>query len=216
MTMENEKSFSNGHDKEIEPDLISEEVKQPTLGYTLDDLATEDDDIEILGDNVLNHIEVRRPHAQEWFRSHPTWKISTRAVIDKRGTKETVYLVHKCLMPYSESLKQDSYPVLVQACTNTKGKIFLWVCRKLKDDGDPSTIYKTALEHIDAARTNWIRRFWIDSEKKHVKRTAQLRTEPVWPDVAFKEIILAGFGSRVISDENAPILRELRGEDSNA
>src|SRR5215510_10326816 len=149
MMNENENGYSSGHAREdIEPDLIPEEgkPKQPALSYTLDDLATEDDDVEITGDNVLNHIEVRRPHQQEWFMAHPTWRISTRAVIDKRGTKETVYLVHKCLMPYSETLKQDSVPVLVQTCINIKGKIFLWVIRKLKDEGDPSMFYKTALE----------------------------------------------------------------------
>src|SRR5262245_29200730 len=105
--------FKNGHDQtEIESDLDGEEFEQSGPAYTLDDIAQDDDDLSIIGDNVLNHVEVRRARAQEWFQCHPTWRLSTRAVIDKRGTQEVCYLLHKRLMPWSESLEQDSVPVL--------------------------------------------------------------------------------------------------------
>jgi hypothetical protein len=202
----------------IEPDdTVSQgEPQKPSATFTLDDLAQEEDDLTITGDNVLNHVEVRRPGGQEWFQCHPTWKLSTRAVIDKRGTREVYYLLHKRLMPWSESLEQDSVPVLVRVCINLKGRIFLWVIRKSKDDGDPSRLYATALEHVQTATTDWIRRFWVEDERMHIKRVAQISDKPAWPDgLTFQDIVVAGFGSRIIADENAQILKELRGEGSN-
>ena len=211
-----ETKFTNGHDREnIEPDNpVSEpQIQKSVPTFTLDDLATEEDDLTIIGDDILKHVEVRKPRQQEFFRCHPTWKLSTRAVIDKRGAREVYYLLHKKLMPWSESLEQDSVPVLVVVCINLKGRIFLWVIRKSKDDGDPSKLYATALEHVQAATGDWIRRFWLEDERIHVKRVAQIPDKPAWPSgVTFQDIVIAGFGSRVIMDENAQILRELRGE----
>jgi hypothetical protein len=212
--------FTNGEDRDgIEPDAdgTALDPRQDDETFTLADIATDNDDVIITGDGALNRIEVRKPHPQEWFRVHPTWKLSTRAVIDKRGVKEIYYLLHKRLMPWSETLEQDSVPVVVRVCINLKGRIFLWVIRKSKDEGDPSKLYATALEHVQAATTSWIRRFWVEDERRHVKRVAQIEDKPAWPDGAtFENIVVAGFGSRVIRDENAQILRELRGEDPDA
>jgi hypothetical protein len=116
-------------------------------------------------------------------------------------------------MPLSKSLEQDSVPAFVTVCVNIKGKIFIWVVRKSKSDGDPSKHYNTALEHIKAARTKWIRRFWVEDEHHHQKREAELPDQPAWPEgITFEEVLIAGFGSRIITDENDPVLRELRGE----
>lgn len=215
----NSRTGSQNQDLGIEPDdTVSQgEPRQPSAAFTLDDIAQEEDDLAITADSVLNHVEVRTPHPQEWFQCHPTWKLSTRAVRDKRGTREVYYLLHKRLMPWSESLEQDSFAVLVRVCINLKGRIFLWVIRKSKVDGDSSGHYATALEHVQAATTNWIRRFWVENEQHHIKRIAQIPAKPAWPDgITFNDIVVAGFGSRIITDENAQILRELRGEDSNA
>ena len=211
--MENEKMFSNGHGKEdIEPDPISEQ--KPVQEYfDFSEIATEEDDTTITGDNVLAHIEVRKPGQQEFFQVHPTWQFSTRVIIDKRSGREVVHLLHKSLMPWSESLEQDSVPVLILACINLKGRIFLWVIRKSKDGSDPSNFYSTALQHADAARKGWIRRLWVADSRVHVKRVAELKDVPAWPEnISFQEIIGAGFGSRIIRNENAPLLKELRGE----
>jgi hypothetical protein len=205
--------YSNEHDQSaIQPDLIAEDP--PKEGFDLNDIATEEDDTEITGENILAHVEVRRPHPQEWFQTHPTWAVSTRAVIDKRGTKETVYLLHKRLMPWSEALEQDSVPVLVRICINVKGKIFIWVIRKSKDDGSLSKHYTTALEHVQRATTNWVRRFWLEDESRHVMRVAQISDKPAWPEgITLQDVMAAGFGSRIIVDESAQILKELRGEN---
>jgi hypothetical protein len=211
--MENEKA--NGHDVEgIEPDSVEEKGSNQTPAYSLEDLASEEDDLSITGDNVLSHVIVRRPHKQEWFQCHPTWRLSTRAVIDSRNGADVVYLLNKKLMPWSKSLEQDSVPVLVRPCVNNRGRIFLWVIKKSKDDGDPSGIYKKALDHIEEATRNWIRRFWVDEERTHHRRIAQISDKPAWPDgVTFQDIVIAGFGPRIIMSEDAPILKELRGEN---
>jgi hypothetical protein len=211
--------FTNGEDRDdIVPDADGTVMDQEQdESFTLSDIATDEDDVVITGDNVLSRVEVRKPHQQEWFRVHPTWKLTTRAVIDKRGAQETCYLLHKRLMPWSESLEQDSVPVLVRVCINRKGKIFLWVIRRGRDDDKLSKFYSIALEHVQAAITSWVRRFWVEEDGRHHKRTSKVESQPEWPaGVTFEQIIVAGFGPRIIRDENAPILRELRGEDSDA
>jgi len=215
MNSENNK-FSNGHDKyEIESDPVSDQ--KPVQSYfDFSEIAAEEDDIAVTGDNVLARVEVRKPGQQEFFRVHPAWQFSTRVIIDRRNGREVVHLLHRSLMPWSETLEQDSVPVLILPCINLKGRIFLWVVRKGKDGADPSSFYSTALDHAAAARSCWIRRLWIAETRSHVKRVADLKDKPAWPEnIGFPEIIGAGFGSRIIRSENAPLLRELRGEGSN-
>jgi len=205
--------FTNGQDRsDIEPDPIESEVLQTPPGtFNLDDLAQDEDDIQIVGDNILNHVEVRKPGQQEWFMAHPSWGLNTRAVITKSGTKEVVHLIHKCLMPPVETLEQDSVPVLVIPCINLKGKIFIWVIRKSRSDD--SKMYVSACEHVAESRTHWIRRFWNEGARMHEKRVAKISDKPAWPKgVTLQDIIVAGFGSRIIRDLEAHVLKELRGE----
>lgn len=216
MINENEnKGFTNGHDKEeTESDSVSEQ--KPIQSYfDFAEIAVEEDETTITGDNVLNHIEVRKPGQQEFFRVHPTWQFSTRVIIDRRSGREVVHLLHRSLMPWSESLEQDSVPVLILPCINLKGRIFLWVIRKSRDGGDPSNFYSTALQHAEAARKSWIRRLWVADSRTHVKRVAaDLKDRPAWPEnITFQEIVSAGFGPRIIRSEDAPLLKGLRGEE---
>ena len=213
MRPENLNGSSDHEIPAMEPELISEE-EIGKGGFTLSDLAREEDDADLTtGENPLDQIEVRSPGQQEWYRTHPEWSLSTRAVIDKRGTREVVYLMHKRLMPWSETLEQDSVPVMVRVCVNSKGKLFIWVIRKQKKDGTLAKNYSATLDHIQNSLTKWIRRFWVADQGRHVMRVAQIADEPKWPDgITFQQIIVAGFGDRIITDENAPILRELRGE----
>ena len=135
-------------------------ITESSANFSLDDIYQENDDLDITGDNVLTHIEVRKPQAQEWFMAHTTWYLKdTRAVILKSGTKTTVHLIHKKLTPLSESLEQDSKSVFIQVCINRKGKLFIWVISKSKDGEDLSKHTKIATEHIRIARTKWIRHF---------------------------------------------------------
>ena len=102
-----DEKYTNGHDQEdIEPDSVpvGKDLRQSSPTYTIDDLAQEDDDLTITGDGVLNHVEVRAAASPRVVQVHPSWKLSTRAMIDKRGTREVYYLLHKRLMPWSESL----------------------------------------------------------------------------------------------------------------
>jgi hypothetical protein len=181
--------------------------------FTLDDLATEDDDFTIAGENPLKHTEVRKPGRQEWFMSHPSWQLSQRVVIVRgSGFKDVVHLIHKNLLPPSKSLEQDSVPALLSVCINLKGRLFIWVVKKSKKDGDPSKYYSAALQSIQAGRTKWVRHFWLDDEGRHERRIAELPDVPTWPESTFQDVLVAGFGDRIITDENDPVLRELRGE----
>ena len=182
--------------------------------FTMDDLATEDDDIPITGENPLKYTEVRKPGKQEWWMSHSLWQLSQRVVIEKSGFKEIVHLIHKNLLPPSKSLEQDSVPALLSVCINLKGRLFIWVIKKSKKDGDPSKYYSEALQSIQAARTKWVRHFWLDDENRHERRIAEnILDEPAWPEGAtLQDVLIAGFGDRIIASENDRVLRELRGE----
>jgi len=181
--------------------------------FTMDDLATEDDDIPITGENPLKYTEVRKPGKQEWWMSHSLWQLSQRVVIEKSGFKEIVHLIHKNLLPPSKSLEQDSVPALLSVCINLKGRLFIWVIKKSKKDGDPSKYYSEALQSIQAARTKWVRHFWLDDEGRHERRIADLPDVPAWPEnITLQDVLVAGFGDRIILTENDPVLRKLRGE----
>lgn len=214
--MENEKIFSNGHDKEeIEPDPVSQQ--KPVQAYfDFNEIAAEEDDLHIIGDNVLSHVEVRKPGQQEFFMVHPAWQFSTRVIIDRRSGREVVHLLSRSLMPWSKSLEEDSVPVLILPCINRKGRVFLWVIRKTKDGSDPSNFYSTALQHAEVARSQWVRRIWVAESRTHTKRVADLPDKPAWPEtITFQDIVVAGFGPRIIRSEDAPLLKDLRGESGD-
>jgi hypothetical protein len=196
------------------PELESSVIEKPT--FTMDDLATEDDDFAIAGEKPLKYTEVRKPGRQEWWMSHPSWQLSQRVVITKSGFKDLVYLVHKNLLPPSKSLEQDSVPALLSVCINLKGRMFIWVIKKSKKDGDPSKYYSSALQSIQAARTKWVRHFWLDDEGRHERRIAELPDVPAWAEnITLQDVLVAAFGDRIITSEDDPVLRELRGEISN-
>ena len=181
--------------------------------FTMDDLATEDDDVPINGENPLKYTEVRKPGNQEWWRSRPSWQLSQRVVIVKSGFKDVVHLIHKNLLPPSKSLEQDSVPALLSVCINLKGRLFIWVIKKSKKDGDPSKYYRDAQQSIREGRTKWVRHFWLDDEGRHERRIADLPDVPAWPEnIPLQDVLVAGFGDRIILTENDPVLRKLRGE----
>jgi hypothetical protein len=197
-------------------DSITDEfqLEKQNLPFTLDDLAEEDDDFIITADNILKNTKVRKPGSQEFFRTHPELQRSQRVVIIKNGFKEIVYLVHKNLLPPSKSLEQDSVVVQLTVCINRKGELFIWVNKKSKKDGDPSKHYSDALQSIQAARTKWIRHFWLEDENRHTRRIGDnIPDIPAWPEgTTLQDILIAGFGDRIITSENHRVLKELRGE----
>jgi hypothetical protein len=201
----------------LEPELITEEETRSSV-CTLDDLAREEDDADlVVGDNPLKQIEVRKPRQQEFFQTHPKWVLDTRAVIAKHGARDVVYLLHKKLMPWSETLLEDSKPVSVRVCMSYQGKLpgklFVWVFKRLLRDGVPARTYQDTMDHVRESRTHWVRHFWLESEGRFQMRIGQMKELPAWPeDITFQQVMTAAFGDRIIVDENSPILRELRGE----
>jgi hypothetical protein len=182
----------------------------------MDDLDLSEDDIPITGEDPLKHTECRKPGRQEWFRAHTKWQLSQRVVITKSGFKDVVHLIHKNLLPPSKSLEQDSVPALLSVCINLRGKIFIWCIKKSKKDGDPSKYYSAAQQSILAAREKWVRHFWLDDENRHERRIAELPDVPAWPEnVSLQDVLVAGFGDRIIASEDDPVLRQLRGEIGN-
>ena len=218
-------SQPNSHATDGISDVIEKDTREPLPKlslveekpvFTLDDLATESDDVPINGENPLRYTEVRKPGNQEFWMSHPKWQLSQRVVIVKSGFKDVVYLIHKDLLPPSKSLEQDSVLARLTVCINLKGRLFIWVIKKSKKDGDPSKYYRDANESIRQGRTKWVRHFWLADEARHDRRIAELADVPAWPqNITLQDVLVAGFGDRIILTENDPILRQLRGEISD-
>jgi hypothetical protein len=219
--MEEEKKvqFLNGVDRtatDFVPDPGEQNSQRPVSDFfDLDEIATDDADTEIIADDPLRHVEVRKPHEQEWFQAHPTWQMSAYAVIKKVGYKESVHLLSKSLMPWPDDLENDIRPIFVQACVNITGRMFVWPIRKSQNDGEISKTFQTALEHVKTARTSWIRHFWNQKKWQHEMKVINdpAAKKPNWPDgVTFAEVMDRAFGSKIIKTLDHPVLQELRGE----
>jgi hypothetical protein len=80
-------------------------------------------------------------------------------------------------------------------------------------DGRQDDWSRSAMEAVARARTHWIRMAAKRSLNAYeLFEAVGTFPDPVWPELAWTEILQLAFRDHVIQDFDHPILRQLRGE----
>jgi hypothetical protein len=162
---------------------------------------------------VISTIPVRKPHGQEWLRSHPGEGFSDNfGVITLKDDNET-YLLHPDLVGAYEN---EMTRVRIFVCMSMNKNLFLWPA-KLPGSGHRNADSWNA-SAIEAAEASMRRKVRIQSNRAlgayeyFFSDNPTPENDPVWPDLTYSEMLRIAFvkPGRFVDNHNHEVLRLLR------
>ncbi len=161
---------------------------------------------------VLVSVQVRKPHRQEFFRTHPDPEMAIEAAILEFRQDRQSFIVTPELAPY---LPGEAVPKLLIATITNHGALFLWPIRLPDEQGRLDEWNTVALETSERAKTKWIRLMAnMGAGTYDVLEASAQFPEPVWPEANLQKLLEIAFKGRVIDSMDHFVLRRLRGETS--
>lgn len=159
---------------------------------------------------VLTMVPIRKPSPQAYVRVHPdvTWTFVV-AVVEMKDDND-VYLV---LPELYSALAQEARPKQLYIGITRDGNPFVWLVNMPGPDGRIDTWSQSAHAGANLAKTHWVR---IKSNRDlgayEVLQATNLKEEPSWPELSFKELVNLAFRGKVIDSLDHVVIRRLRGE----
>ena len=178
--------------------------------FDLDNLRLSQSFTETAGvKKLLKTVPVHKPSAQDFVRAHPSADYRMNApVIELRDDREE-YIVAKELVPelVGEFVNKTLFTTI-----NRQGVTFLWPVRLPDPDGKDFEWWRSMREAANLAMTQWVR----IKANKHLGAyemfvAESVMSEPVWPEVSFRELIKLAFRDRLITQLDHPVIKRLRG-----
>jgi hypothetical protein len=159
---------------------------------------------------ILVSVPARKPHRQEFFRTHPDPDRSISvALLELREDRQT-YLVSPELAPY---LPGEAVVKLLVTTITSHGALFLWPIKLPDERGRLDEWNVVAHEASDRAKSAWIRLVPnMGAGTYDVVEAANAFPDPTWPDAQLQKLLQMAFKDRFIDDIDHPGLRRLRGE----
>jgi hypothetical protein len=163
---------------------------------------------------ALLSVPARKPDKAWFVRVHPAgeYRLQTAVIELKAERGSETYLVAPILWP-TLATEATFRAKLFATAVNRQGTVFLWEVNLPRPDGRADEWSRTALAAVEMATTRWVRTVAnLDAGAYDVFEASAELTEPVWPDVPFRELLRVAFKDRFITNADHPILRKLRGE----
>ena len=156
---------------------------------------------------LLTTVPVRKPKAQDFVRVHPDEEYRrTFALIE---FDREFYLLTREI---ARDLPGEFRYCAVFAAVNRAEKIFLWPVKLPDADGRVNDWHRTMGEAALLAQTQWVRvRADMALGAYEISVAEAALSEPVWPEVSFRELLRIGFKGRVVEDFDHLIVKKLRG-----
>jgi len=156
-------------------------------------------------------VPVRKPSKEWWVQTHsdPTYRIET-TVLELKEDRE-IYLVAPELRHALTSESTFGLRALYTAISS-HGVLFLWPIRLPGIDGKLDSWNESALEVAQRATSRWLRICANISLGAYDVSESTALPQPIWPDVAFRDLLATAFKGRRIDTLDHPVLRRLRGE----
>ena len=159
---------------------------------------------------VLTTVPVRKPHRQEFVRVHPAENMRVDTALLDFKEERQLYLVEPALWP---ALPGEASPKTLYTALTMQGVVMLWPVRLPDETGrlDPWNI--SAHEAAKRAESRWIKA----PANMHLgaydvfEAMGQI-PDPIWPELAFEQLLEIAFRGRYIDSLDHPTLRRLRGE----
>lgn len=164
------------------------------------------------GKKHILSVAIRRPGKHEWFTVHPdeTWRVTT-AMLHWREDGGEFYVVAPELWP---ALAGQLVSVLLVACVNVQGVVFLWPVR-LPGEGERANAWHlSGVEALQLAlKGGWVRVEANMSAGAYEVHTATgALGDPAWPEEGFSALFEKAVRDRLLDSLDHPVLKRLRGE----
>lgn len=159
---------------------------------------------------VLTMVPIRKPSPQAYVRVHPdvAWTLVV-AVVEMKDDND-VYLV---LPELYSALAQEARPKQLYIGITRDGNPFVWLVNMPGPDGRIDMWSQSAHAGANLAKKHWVR---IKSNRDlgayEVLQANNLKDEPSWPGLSFKELVNLAFRGKVIDSLDHVVIRRLRGE----
>lgn len=159
---------------------------------------------------VLVSVLVRKPHRQEFIRTHPDPEMWLEGALLEFREERQHYLVDPVLAPY---LPGEAVAKLLIPTLTNHGALFLWPIRLPNEQGRLDEWNSVALEASDRAKTKWVRLMAnMPAGTYDVLEAASQFPDPNWPETTLQQLLEIAFKGRVIDTMDHAALRRLRGE----
>lgn len=159
---------------------------------------------------VLVSVQVRKPHRQEFFRSHPDPNMALAVAILEIKQDRQSFIVSPELAPY---LPGEAVAKLLTPTMTNHGALSLWPIKLPDEQGRLDEWNTVAFEAAERAKTKWVRLMAnMAAGAYDVLEAAAPFPDPTWPKITLEQILELAFKGRVIDTMDHPVLRRLRGE----
>lgn len=159
---------------------------------------------------LLTTVPVRKPGKQDFVRVHPdhAFRLTPAAIIELKEDRET-YLV---LPAIANELPGEFVPATIYTAVNRQGVIFLWPVKLPGPDGKHNEWHRSAAEAAERAMSTWVR---VGANMSlgayEISQAMAELPEPVWPELAFSEILKTAFKDHYVDSTDHPLVKRLRG-----
>jgi hypothetical protein len=191
-------------------------VGQPTPAdsdpFDLDNLSVASVSAEDLGvEKPILMVPVDKPPKQDFFRVRPEAEYRLDARVIKLEAERETYLVTGNIWP---AIPGETRLVRLVTYYTRAGSLGLWPL-SMPDDllgKKDSNWGMTARKAAEIAETKWTRMQSNMGRGCYDVVTADKIPDPVWPAIAFKDIIRIAFGDgHLIDSLDHPVIRQLQG-----
>jgi hypothetical protein len=157
---------------------------------------------------VLAHIPVRKPTANEFVRVSPDPEMSIATSIFVDPERET-FLVMPALR---NILVAGVKPMTLVTAVNQRGLVMLWPIALGDGSGRRNAWHETAREAAELAKTEWIKVVSdMPSGCYRIYKALGALPDPVWPDKSLSELLRLAFRNRIVDHEDHPIVKQSLG-----
>ena len=153
---------------------------------------------------------VRKPHKQEFVRTHPSEAYRLAAHIVVLDEERETYLVTPDM---AAQLPGETKLVTLCLTASRQGALFLWPIPAPSLEGRDNSWNASARIAASKAVDHWVRVISNQPQQMYDVFTAPASLgTPAWPDKSMRDILAIAFGeSFVIRDAGHPVIRRLLG-----
>jgi hypothetical protein len=158
---------------------------------------------------LLTTVPIRRPAAQDFVRVQPSPQYrETLALLELKEDRE-VYIVNLSAVP---ELQTECFIATLFTAISRTGVMFMWPVRVPAADGRTNDWHVSAATAAQHAMTRWIRiRANMSLRAYEIFEAESSIPDPVWPELSFEAIYRIAFKDRLITSQDHPVIKRLRG-----
>lgn len=180
--------------------------------FDLDSLREIADLTEVLAQQVMTTVPIRRPSGREFFRVCADPKLTTDAYLYEReeGMDRQSYWVSPQMRV---ELIEWVLPTRLFLCANKEHNFFLWPAKLPTNESNSGRMWRaSALSIAETAKEKWVRMKGNKTGGYYDLFVALGNFgEPAWPDKTLRELLEIAYKDRIIDSEDHAVVRELRG-----